>query len=634
MLRSILVSWGNPVLRLVKSPNFIFGCIGGLLFLGIFYFQYAQMDPGSYQYRDDGVITMSHAKNLVDYGHIGVDPSGKRLEGFSAPFQFWLYATLYKVTGMSWETFADLQTLLCTFLFGFIFLQFFERRWPVGVIFGIGAAYFLTWHHSFFQWHGSGMENAWTHVLFLQAVLTLFRAFYGHHIRLRWAAWLILASLARIDSIYHLAPILFTFALFWRSEKRSWKGFQLLGVTMIGWALYQGWRWYYFGSLLPNTGLAQGIDVRQNFAALWSGDVDHLRESIHWAKIILAEHGVWFLTPLLFWMPFSRVDFRSRFLLVVVGMLVITTFLAPSIFGLARLAPGRTTTLLVPFIALLLAWQISRVQLFKRNHLILIFFVPLGFLVYRKTAPVWIGPPGYICCSAGIYAEILDESARFEQSEGLHRLNVAAPDLGKLTYPKAINVTDLGYLGSPLMARFRTQEEALVAYFYQYALPDLIEVHGPWCEIHRYLLADPRFREFYTPIRESQDGVPEVILREWPTVREGIFVRKALTRQANQAEGNLIRDLKENLSLDRMQKELHKAVNPNDPSAHQYVVRTAYRFWPEFAATDQEEALEDLFAQTPSAAYDQAILGSGKDAGWDKDAYGFLRDQLAMFIKD
>jgi len=634
MLRSIFTSWITPLLNRIKSPKFIFGCIGGLIFLGIFYLQYDKMDPGSYQYRDDGVITMSHAKNLVDHGHIGVEPSGKRLEGFSTPFQFWLYAAVYQFSGMDWETFSDLQTLLCTFLLGFIFLQFFERRWPAGLIFGILAAYFLTWHHAFFQWHGSGMENAWTHVLFLQAVLILFKAFYGHHISLRWAFWLILASLVRIDSIYHLAPILFTFALFWRSEKRSWKGFQLLGVTLIGWAIYQGWRWIYFGTLIPNTGLAQGIDVQANFAALWNGDVDHLRDSIHWAKLILAEHGVWFLTPLLFWMPFSRVDFRSRFLLTVVGMLVITSFLAPSIFGLARLAPGRTTTLLVPFIALLLAWQISRVQLFKRNHLILLFFVPLGFLVYRKTAPVWIGPPGYICCSADIYAEVLEESDRFMQAEGLHRLNVAAPDLGKLSYAKAINVTDLGYLGSPLMARFRSQEQALVEYFYRYALPDLVEVHSSYCEIHRYLLSDSRFREFYTPVRESLDGVPEVIIQEWPTIREGIYVRKALTKTAKDPEGELIRDLKANLSLDRIEHELQKALRPNDPEAHQYVVRTAYRFWPEFEASNQEEALEKLFSQTPSSTYDQAILGSGQDSGWDREAYTFLRQELAMFIKD
>ena len=70
---------------------------GGLIFVVFFYWAYSNIDSSLYQVRDDGVITMSHAKNLVDYGFIGVSPSGGRVEGYSAPVQFFVYAAAYGV---------------------------------------------------------------------------------------------------------------------------------------------------------------------------------------------------------------------------------------------------------------------------------------------------------------------------------------------------------------------------------------------------------------------------------------------------------------------------------------------------------------------------------------------------------
>jgi hypothetical protein len=60
------------------------GCLFALiLFLGT-----RNIPKNFYRIRDDGLITLSHAKNLIDYGFIGVNPSGERVEGYSAPVQF------------------------------------------------------------------------------------------------------------------------------------------------------------------------------------------------------------------------------------------------------------------------------------------------------------------------------------------------------------------------------------------------------------------------------------------------------------------------------------------------------------------------------------------------------------------
>ena len=612
--------WLRGLWRWSRSSSFIFGILGGGIFLLIFYTQYADLDPGAYKYRDDGVITMSHAKNLVDHGHIGVDPSGKRLEGFSAPVQFWIYTVVYAVTGLEWDTFADAQTFFCTFLFGFLFLQFFRRRWIFGLIASGPAAMFMTWHHSFFEWHGSGMENPWTHVLFHWSVLILFQGIQKDELKWQGALVLFLASISRLDSIYHLAPLVVVWAFLWRGKFRSWHSFRWVGLMFLFWGMYQFWRWYYFGSLMPNTGLAQGIDVKANVAALWSGDGEHLRVSFDWARIILPRHGVWFLLPGLFLFPFSKVDDRSRFLLIATGVWLLTVFLNPAIFGMTRLDPSRSTTFLVPMIGLLLAWQMTRLHLFKRAQRWLLLVVPVILFAFWRFTPVWSGPSYPICCAAGINEEIIEVGRRISEENGISRLNVAAPDLGKLSYAKLFNLTDLGWLGSPLMAHFRNDPARLSDYFFEVAAPDLVEVHGPWCETYRELLSDPRFRERYEVVRESKDGVPEVILREWPLVREGIYVRKAILAGSGHMERELIDSLELGVSMGPVLQHLeaHRSPGQGWVSHDYYIGRTIYRYLPEFEDAGLVDELFLALEVSHVAPFDRAMLMSGRWRNWEE----------------
>jgi len=74
------------------NQNNLYSILGGILFVVIFYYGYSSINPNWYEYRDDGVITMSHGKNWVDYGFIGVSPSGPKVEGYSALVEFFVYA--------------------------------------------------------------------------------------------------------------------------------------------------------------------------------------------------------------------------------------------------------------------------------------------------------------------------------------------------------------------------------------------------------------------------------------------------------------------------------------------------------------------------------------------------------------
>ena len=149
------------------NKNNLYSILGGVVFVVIFYYGYSSINSDWYEYRDDGVITMSHGKNLVDYGFIGVSPSGPKVEGHSAPVEFFVYTFLYKIFGITYATYSNLQTYLCTFLLGFFFIRFFKESKWVGILLSISSASILTFYPSFFEWHASGMENAITHVLFL-----------------------------------------------------------------------------------------------------------------------------------------------------------------------------------------------------------------------------------------------------------------------------------------------------------------------------------------------------------------------------------------------------------------------------------------------------------------------------------
>lgn len=108
----------NAALFIASSAKRIFvkfslPMMGAIVFVTIFSWVYSGIDANLYQFRDDGVITMSHARNWVEYGFIGVNPSGDRVEGFSSPLQFLLFALAYAIAGVSYKTFASNCSTRC-----------------------------------------------------------------------------------------------------------------------------------------------------------------------------------------------------------------------------------------------------------------------------------------------------------------------------------------------------------------------------------------------------------------------------------------------------------------------------------------------------------------------------------------
>ena len=327
------------IASILPAP-FLLSLLSGLLFVLIFAF-FSDQKPWV---SDDGVITMSHGRNLVDYGFIGINPSGGRVEGYSAPVQFFLYTAAYAMTGVGYAAYSEAQTYIATFLLGaLLVLFFFERKILAIAVVGV-AAVLLIYLRPFLVWHFSGMDNAVTHVLFLAAVLIFFFMTREKRINYYLSIPVFLASISRTESIYHIGPLLFLFGAFFWWRIRDWRGVWFSLLVLGLWALFQLWRYLYFGDLLPNTSYAQGITVIANLRPYLALDWEHIRLAIIRSKDMLDFQGG---NTLLMALPALLVLSRHRetvLLVLLLGSLAITALFNESIFGQARIERPRIIT--------------------------------------------------------------------------------------------------------------------------------------------------------------------------------------------------------------------------------------------------------------------------------------------------
>lgn len=591
----------------LRKASFLLPLLGGSIFAAVFHFAYSGIDDNLYAVRDDGIITMSHARNLVEYGFIGINPSGGRVEGYSAPVQFFLFAAAYAAWGgLDYADYAAAQTACATFLLGALFILFFPERKLAAVVLTALAALFLACQRPFLEWHGSGMENAVTHVLFLAAVLILVSLARMERIVYPLAVPVFLAAISRIESIYHLGPLLVIFSLFWLRTFHNRRGLHFSCVVLGLWALFQLWRYLYFGDLQPNTAHGQSISIFDNLAPLLSLEGKRLHFAAFSAGKILAFHGGAVLLPALAG-AFALVRCRRTvLLLLLLGSLTLTSAFSESVFGAARLDPARLTTHLAVFAALAAA-------------------VPLYCLSNGKHAP-WTAPamgtaaaavlsmnvidPYYLCCLPDFRKLTHGEFTRIAEAERLPRPTVAYPDIGVLSWSKQFNIVDLGELGSPIMAKtygpFRSE------YFFHYAAPDIIQNHGSWtCLYADEIFSDPRFRKLYRLEKQTPDAYP---CTANPAAQPGFWIRSAIRSSSKSAERQLIDRLAANPSVGLLRDELESCQAQQEKTYDcAYVARSAWRFLPEFRQRGLIDELDAMFAAGRGAAFARYLIHGHRD---------------------
>lgn len=580
---------------------------GGLVFCAVFQWRYAQIDPALFQYRDDGIITLSHARNWVDFGFIGLNPSGERIEASSAPLQLLLYALAYGLTHVGYQAFMDLQTLACSFAIGALFTSLFAQRPLFAVAATAAAALALTQLPAFMVWHASGMENALLHVFLLWTVAVLWGFAAAGRIDHRWVVVPFLASIVRVEAVFHVAPLLLVFCIYWHGAVGDRRARDFLVRFIVLWALFNLARYAYFGSLMPNTAVAQGISVMGRMIELVTLSPLYLDQSFALARGNLSRHGGYLLLLALPFVVFRRSGRREVLLLVLAGVLVLTAFFTPFVFGPARLDVSRTTTHMALFVMVAVAASVCQWEWRRADLYAVALAVSVVFLVheYARTSPT------KACCDARDFDATRLVFERIAREQGIARATVANPDLGVLSWHKQFNMVDLGLLGSSLLPRL-DDGPVRTRYLLDYAAPDVIETHGWWTCLHAPTLADPRFTARY--VEASAPGQQQLRCRD-VLVPTGTWIRRDAMRDSPSAERKLMDALAARPSVERVAEELRACqARPGSSAADcAYVARSVYRVLPEFRAQGDQDRLEALFQASRSKEYDLFLLRGAHD---------------------
>lgn len=610
--------------RHTLSKDMLFAVIAGMMVLLVFVFGYKHIPENFYEYRDDGIITMSHAKNLADYGVIGINPSGERVEGYSTPAQFLSYYILYSLTGLSFKTYSTLQTFLAAFLLGFIFIKFFKSNCYIGLILTLFSALLLIKNPSFLGWHGSGMENAITHVLFLAAVYLLYKMYHQEKINYYFAPILFLAAVARIESIYYILPLLIIFALSWYFTRNDMAGFKFLLAVLGFWAIFNGLRWLYFGDFLPNTAYGQNISLSARIGKLLDFEPKRYQVLAGISSKIMHMHFgylVWLSLPLLYFVK------RSKELFLLIGLLICviaSSYLNPYIFGPSRIEVTRTTTHLAVFALLLAAVTISRLCIKKHTYWILPLFIAAGlfFTGVNRVKPYYLG------WEIHSFNAVRKEFRKIGRQHDIKRPTVCNVDLGVLSWHKEFNIVDLGRLGNPVVARLLKggNKKALADYIFDLSAPDMIEMHGSPARSYYFLFRDPRFKQLYTPVRQVRSPWLKKNAKKFPEVKKGLWIRTAVMKGNPSRERLLMDKLQTELSLETIRDELAFIANQNPSESYSYAARAVYRLIPELVEKGLYDDVVELFEKSNASAFDLALLRGRNNSGWFKRMIAFLEE--------
>ena len=248
-------------------------CVMGALAWGLpFWIRFRGLQGSWWQWRDDAVITLSEAKNVVQFGTIGLSPGTGRVEAFSTPLQFGVAAFAFFIHQMSYEAFLNWYVAICIGVIGaLVGLIVFRTALVVGmhplpgffvaVLLTLVSAIATVTQYTAAGWLVSGMENPLVVVCgLLIAVCTIDKRLGGANLA-GAVTGLSLLGIARVEFVALMLPILCAVAaVFWwsYSGRRRLATGLVFGLPIAFWGIVNLWRFLYFGHLAPTSALAEG----------------------------------------------------------------------------------------------------------------------------------------------------------------------------------------------------------------------------------------------------------------------------------------------------------------------------------------------------------------------------------------
>ena len=581
--------------------TFLYLAACGLIFSTIFLLRYAGIDGTLYEVRDDGVITMSVGRHIIDYGFVGVSPSGPIVEASSSPAQTLIYALAYAATDVHYADYAWAQTVVASILIGLLAGLLFTRK-PWAGLATVGAlAMGLSFTYPFFLWHGSGMENAVTHLLVLASLVGCALMIRAERVSYLWALPIALTCFARFELIISVAALMGLFALFW------WISFRRLGalwfaiavgvLVMGGHAL----RVDYFGALFPNTAAAQSISPSDRLVAVLAGAGWVWKDMLGVARANLWQSHFWVglaFLPLLALLPKPR---EFKFLGFAALVLLAIALISPVVFGRPRIDLPRTYThfALVAFMVPALCFYlglVARHRLYLLGNLAGV--VGIGVVLSQ-------GAPYYLGWEVTAFNQIRERFVQVAEENQIQRPLISNPDLGAMTWYKQHNVLDLGRLGSPVLSRL-IEDRAVADYILDFARPDFIESHGSWTRgFCKSVFLDPRFEARYRPMTGTLSAAEMCALAK---PRVTFWQRKDIELGSETTERRFLDRLQQSLDVDAIAEELGICAASDADCG--YVVRTVFRFTPELSESGEFDQVLALFERE----VDRDYLSAWRDA--------------------
>ena len=251
---------------------FVVAFVGAAAWLAMFEIRLARVPESLWFARDDAVITLSHARNLAEFGTIGVSP-GDRVEGFSSPLQFGAAAAVFRAASMDYRTFLELFIATTVSAMGALVALAIHlasrgfgvaraRSAQLAILLSVVVALLTlsTWTTT--GWLVSGMENPLVVVAGLAVAVFALSDSTRLPNTIGAITALALLGIARVELAAFVAPLVFAVALVQAQKApavRRRLSFVLTAATPLTLiAAVHVARRLYFGSWLPNTAVVQG----------------------------------------------------------------------------------------------------------------------------------------------------------------------------------------------------------------------------------------------------------------------------------------------------------------------------------------------------------------------------------------
>ncbi|MEZ5382746.1 MAG: hypothetical protein R2754_13260 [Microthrixaceae bacterium] len=469
--------------------------------------------------RDDGVITLAHARNLVDAGSVSVGAFGDRVAGLSSPLHFLVGVMYFALGGSGYQLLGRLLGMASLATVGaasgaVVGSELAEstprRRWLA--LGGAGALQVGSW--SFIGWQFSGMENPLISALLVAVVLMAPCATRSIGSAAAMGLLLGLLAIARLDTITLALPLAGAVLLAPGTDRGVTRARRAAAMTLPFLSVTGGtaatW-WWYFGGLGSTTidNRSRGVPVVLGLVAgsaagvvalaalLWSlaGNQRTPRRvppSLRWlaavvgvgllgaaalifrgaeggpeggevAKAVLATGALWAALAVTAAWVVPRAHFE-RLGVVTAVLLWIPVYAV--VLGPTRIHPARVVSGAVPVLSIAIVVVVARLtpQPIPNLRRAVLTGALTGVLALDAVSPVQSSY--FRTFYLGWVIEPRDTILVETASRTVGAVDpaiipiVANPDLGRVAFSGSVQIVDLGKIGDPLLLKILLEPNA------------------------------------------------------------------------------------------------------------------------------------------------------------------------------